>query len=180
LREWDQAAGFRPGDVVSGLRRAEDREALALLRAEPLWLDFCDSQYGCSPSVAEVTTALQEIVKRANPHAVLLPLGLFHSDHHLAHEATRVLLWRDPTRAWFVYADALYRCFPGLVTEKLRACALAGLRTEPVAPPASGDDERKRRAVHCYRSQLRALTTPGRPGYGDAFAPETFWRLRPE
>jgi LmbE family N-acetylglucosaminyl deacetylase len=180
LPEWDRAAGFQPGDDVSGMRRAEDQEALTLLRATPLWLDFCDSQYHCSPSVEEVTLALQEVVQRDNPLAVFLPFGLFHSDHQLAHEAALELLRRDATRTGFVYADALYRQIPGLVTEKVRACALAGLRLESVALPVSADGERKRRAVHCYRSQLRALTTPGRPGYNDAFEPEAFWRVHLE
>ena len=35
----------------------------------------------------------------------------------------------------------------------------------------------KRRAVACYRSQLRALSTPGRPGFADVFATEGYWRL---
>jgi len=90
LPEWDQAAGFQPGDDVMSIRRAEDLEALTLLQAKPLWLDFCDNQYGCSPSVMEVVSALQEVVRRVPHDAIFLPLGLFHSDHQLTHEAGAV------------------------------------------------------------------------------------------
>jgi LmbE family N-acetylglucosaminyl deacetylase len=180
LPEWDQAAGFQPGDDVMGIRRAEDRSALTLLDAEPIWLDFCDSQYHCSPSIHEVITALQEIADLTNPRPVFLPLGLFHSDHQLVHEAARALLWRDLRRSWFAYADALYSRIPGLVSEKLRTCEAAGLKADCATLSVSADVERKARAVHCYRSQLRALSTPGRPGYSDVFALEAFWLLRAE
>lgn len=175
LPEWDQAAGFQPGDDVMGIRRTEDLNALTGLGAEPRWLDFCDSQYRCSPSVGEMRLALQEIILQVNPQAIFLPLGLFHSDHQLTHEAACLLLKRDPARDWFAYADALYRCIPGLLNEKLHACAQAGLRLVPAEITVSNDHERKRQAVYCYRSQLRALTTAGRPGYQDAFAPEKYW-----
>jgi LmbE family N-acetylglucosaminyl deacetylase len=123
-----------------------------------------------------VRMALQEIILEVNPRTVFLPLGLFHSDHQLTHEAARLLLRRDPARDWFVYADALYRCIPGILGEKLHTCAQVGIRLVPAEITVSNDHERKRRAVYCYRSQLRALTTTGRPGYQDAFAPERYWR----
>src|SRR5689334_10074107 len=47
---WDAAAGFRPGDDVIAARRAEDRAALQILDARPVWLDFTDDQYGRSPA----------------------------------------------------------------------------------------------------------------------------------
>lgn len=175
--EWDQAAGFRAGDDVIGARRAEDRAALHVLAAEPIWLDFCDSQYHCSPSREEVTTALHEVIHRMNPRSVFLPLGLFHSDHQLVHDAVRPLLWQDSKRFWFIYVEALYRRIADLVNEKLHRCATTGLQLERVTLPARADRARKSEAVHCYRSQLRALTTPGRPGYSDVFAPEQFWRV---
>jgi LmbE family N-acetylglucosaminyl deacetylase len=40
LTEWDRAADFRAGDDVMGMRREEDRAALALLAAYPVWLNF--------------------------------------------------------------------------------------------------------------------------------------------
>src|SRR4051812_4728612 len=40
VTEWDALAGFRAGDDVMAARRAEDRDALAVLGARPVWLDF--------------------------------------------------------------------------------------------------------------------------------------------
>jgi hypothetical protein len=51
------------------------------------------------------------------------------------------------------------------------------VEAEPLAP-ATGHAALKRRAVGRYRSQLRALGGPGRPGVADVFEPEQYWRLR--
>jgi LmbE family N-acetylglucosaminyl deacetylase len=179
LTEWDQASGFRPGDDVMGVRREEDRAALALLGACPIWLDFCDSQYQHSPSLRELQEALTLVIVSRQPQEVFFPLGLFHSDHQFVHKAALGLLRKYPQLSWFAYEDALYRRIPGLVQEQLQRCETAGVRPRVVTIPAMADPKRKREAVFCYRSQLRALTTPGRPGYADAFAPERFWHFVP-
>ncbi|MEW6296433.1 MAG: PIG-L family deacetylase [Thermodesulfobacteriota bacterium] len=179
LTEWDAASGFGPGDDVMGARRAEDRAALTLLGAPPLWLDFCDSQYGSPPSLAELTAALQAAVASTGPQAVFIPLGLFHSDHALVHEAALGLARRRRRLSWFAYEDALYRRIPGLVGERVRRCRARGFGLHKVTVRLRENEELKRQAVCCYRSQLRALTTPGRPGYADALTPERFWRLTP-
>ena len=167
-----------------GLRRAEDRAALAVLRAEPVWLEFCDSQYGRSPDAHAVAGALEEVIRRTGPDAVVFPLGLFHDDHKLAHRATldlRAHVSRSTpvrTPAWVMYEDAIYRRYTGLVQERLSGLSAAGVIVTPIAwtDQPSG---RKRAAVACYASQLRALCTPGRPGYGDVFGHERYWRVEP-
>ena len=58
---WDAACGFAPGDDVIAARRAEDREALSILGASPVWLDFPDAQYGPSPSPAALCRALDRV-----------------------------------------------------------------------------------------------------------------------
>jgi LmbE family N-acetylglucosaminyl deacetylase len=177
LTEWDHAAGFRPGDDVMGMRRAEDREALTLLAAHPIWLDFCDSQYGQSPSVEAVMNALHGVVCAANPKTIVLPLGLFHSDHVLTHQATLLLRRRHVRLSWFIYADVLYRQLPGLIEKRLKECELRGLALQSAAFPLNTASNRKQAAVQCYQSQLRALASPGRPGYADTASQEIFWRL---
>jgi len=177
LTEWDQAAGFRPGDDVMGMRRAEDQAALTLLAAHPIWLDFCDSQYGRSPSVEAVMKTLHEIVRAANAKTIVLPLGLFHSDHVLTHQATLLLRRRHSRLSWFIYADALYRQLPGLIEGRVKECVSRGLALQPVEFPVNTVSNRKQAAVNCYRSQLQALATPGRPGYADTASQEMFWRL---
>jgi LmbE family N-acetylglucosaminyl deacetylase len=108
---------------------------------------------------------------------IVLPLGLFHSDHVLTHDATLLLRRRHPRLSWFLYADALYRRLPGLAEARLNACASAGLTLQPAAFPVNPLTNRKQAAVECYQSQLRALSTPGRPGYVDTVSEETFWRI---
>jgi LmbE family N-acetylglucosaminyl deacetylase len=164
LTEWDRAAGFQAGDDVMGVRRKEDERALTLLSAHPLWLDFCDRQYRPSPSPESVMEALHQVVLGGHVTTIVLPLGLFHSDHVLTHDATLLLRRRHPR-------------LPGLAEARLNACASAGLTLQPAAFPVNPLTNRKQAAVECYQSQLRALSTPGRPGYVDTVSEETFWRI---
>jgi LmbE family N-acetylglucosaminyl deacetylase len=175
--EWDAAAGFVQGDDPVARRREEDRRALTLLDARPVWLPFRDRQYGRSAPPAAVAAVLETVVRAADATAVVLPLGLFHDDHACTHEAGLVVLGRLPALAWFAYEDAIYRRFPGdLPGRRLTRLARAGFRPVPVRL-AVGSEDTKRRAIACYRSQLRALATPGRPGHADAFAAERYWRI---
>lgn len=175
---WDAACGFAAGDDVIATRRAEDREAVALLDAAPVWLDFCDAQYGPPPALEALAETLGRAVEAARPAAIFVPLGLFHSDHELTSEAARTLIAADPARRWFAYEDAIYRRIPDLTARALARLAAAGIAPSAVELTArAACVERKRRAVACYRSQLQGLSTPGRRGYEDAFAPERYWRL---
>jgi LmbE family N-acetylglucosaminyl deacetylase len=180
LTEWDRAAGFDPGSDVVAARQAEDRAALALLGAHHCWLPFADSQYGTSPRASAIARRFGALANaRAAPAAVLFPLGLFHSDHRLAREAMLALMRREPPRQpWFAYEDALYRRLPGLVAAAVARLRRAGLALSPARFAADAAAvRRKARAVACYRSQLRALATPGRPGHADSFAEERYWRV---
>jgi LmbE family N-acetylglucosaminyl deacetylase len=177
LTEWDAAAGFSAGQDVMTARRQEDRRALAIVGALPLWLDFRDSQYQRPPRAQTLAAALESALARHNPDTVVIPFGLFHYDHKLVHEAALITLKRCRRWAWFAYEDALYRRVPGLLQERLAALLSAGITATPVAFELRGLKGRKRRAVRCYASQLHALTTQGRPGYLDAFSPEVYWRL---
>lgn len=176
LTRWDAAAGFRDGDDVMATRRTEDRQALAGLGARPVWLPFLDAQYGASPSAAEVANALHAVIASTKPASVLAPLGLFHSDHRLAHEACLLVREDRPLASWLLYEDAIYRRLEALAASRLTDLQAAGLRLAPLSTgePAS---PRKRRAVAAYRSQLRALAAPGHPGVADVFAAERLWRI---
>lgn len=178
LTEWDRDSGFRPGDDVIAARREEDRQALAGLAAWPLWLDFRDCQYGGGTSREEVANALHSLLMQGVPNAVFFPLGLFHSDHRLSHEAALTLL--DPCTgcAWFAYEDAFYRRIPGLCEERIAHLCQAGRSVRAVDFAVAGDAAaKKRKAVTCYASQLRALSTPGRPGHADLAAAEGYWQI---
>jgi LmbE family N-acetylglucosaminyl deacetylase len=177
LTGWDAAAGFRAGDDVVAARRAEDRAALAALGARPRWLPFPDAQYGGPVGAEAVAPALAAAVLACRPSVVAIPLGLFHDDHRTAHAAGLGLLGRAPGVRWLLYADAIYRRIAGAVEGRLAALHAAGLTPAPVPPAPRRHAARKRRAVACYRSQLRALASPGRPGWRDALEPETYWTL---
>jgi LmbE family N-acetylglucosaminyl deacetylase len=172
---WDRAAGFVDGEDVIGARRAEDRAALGTLGAEPVWLDFLDAQYGPPPPVGSIATNLEAALLRTAPATVCIPLGLFHSDHALAHAAALALVRRYRGWCWLAYEEAMYRRVPGALEARLDALRRAGIDAAPLAGLAAPAD--KRRALACYRSQLRALATPGRPGHADALEPERYWRL---
>jgi LmbE family N-acetylglucosaminyl deacetylase len=180
LTRWDAASGFRDGDDVVGARRAEDRAALAALDARPVWLRFRDRQYGPPPAPDRVTAALGRVLAAVRPDAVVLPLGLYHSDHRLASEAALALRPAGGGGRWFVYADAIYRAHPGdPVGERLGHLAAAGLVTRLVGGAGRRHLGRKRQAAACYRSQIRALAAPGHPGWADALGPEQLWQLSP-
>jgi LmbE family N-acetylglucosaminyl deacetylase len=137
-----------------------------------------DSQYRSPntlspPAVAE---ALEHALETLPSRVVILPLGLFHHDHELVHEAGLLLLRRDRQRHWMFYADAIYRGIAGLLEERLRRLRASSLSLLPMAVPLDPvASARKRQAVDCYGSQLRALTSPGRPGLLDILEPEQYW-----
>lgn len=178
--EWDRAAGFPAAAAAVRARRAEDRAALGMLGAQACWLPFADSQYGRSPRAAAIARRLAALpaLRRAAP-LVIFPLGLFHSDHRLAREAVLAMMRRGvPGLACLAYEDALYRRLPGLRDAAVARLRRAGLSPRPARAAAdAGARRRKGRAVACYRSQLRALATPGRLGHADAFAAEGYWQL---
>ena len=177
LPAWDAAAGFREGDDVVGARRREDAAALGLLRATPVWLDFLDAQYAPPPALTTVTATLDAVLAAIAPATVLIPLGLFHSDHALVHEAALACARRGGDRRWVVYEEPMYRRVPDARSRRFATLQAAGVALEPEPEPPTRARALKRRAMFCYRSQLRALARPGGPGWRDALEPERYWRL---
>ncbi len=177
LPEWDAAAGFANARQAIAARREEDRQALELLHAQPCWLEFCDSQYGVAPDAARVAAALAAVMQKQGPDSVLMPAGLFHADHQLTHRAALMVRREHACLNWLMYEDALYRRIAGLLQQRLAMLLESGIDATPVAFDTPGNSTIKRRAVRCYRSQLRALTTAGRPGHRDLATAERYWRL---
>jgi len=175
LTDWDRLCGFDTTAEAVRLRREEDALALFLLEAMPRWLDFLDAQYGPRPPVERVAEALAQAIGEFSPDTVLLPLGLFHSDHRLASDASLSLRAQCGERRWIVYADALYRVIPGLQDERMSELVSRGFVLEPLqAPDPTGS---KRQAARCYASQLRALAAPGHVPLEKAFEPEQYWQI---
>lgn len=179
VTEWDALAGFRAGDDVMAARRAEDARALALLGARPIWLDFRDSQYRHIPTVPQIADALERVIGESGLRSVFIPLGLFHSDHHLTHAAALMVLRRRADWCGMAYEEAMYRRIPDSVAERIAALYEAGIAAAPVETSATCGRAVKERAIACYTSQLRALAAPKKPGYADALAAERYWLLAP-
>lgn len=177
LTPWDEAAGFSDSREAIRLRREEDWRAMALLNASPVWLDFLDSQYADPPGAIGLAEAIAEQVENFRPDTIMLPAGLFHSDHVMAHQAGLLARNHYPDCRWMMYEDMLYRRMPRLLQERLTSLVHFGIDATPVAFHTHGQAERKRHAVQCYASQLLALASPGRPGHGDIYAPEGYWGL---
>lgn len=171
LTPWDAACGFGDAGQAVAARRDEDRAALAMLAAVPAWLDFLDSQYLASPGAGALCAALRDVIERSAASTVLFPAGLFHSDHELVHAAMLALCPLYPQLDWIMYEDALYRRHRGALQRRLAALLAAGWQATPLAAPAAAGS-RKRAALACYRSQLRALRQPP-----DLVAGEGRWRL---
>lgn len=179
LTDWDCAAGFQPGEDVMARRRHEDWRALSLLSAHPLWLEFHDSQYRRNQAFEPISQALQGVLYTVKPHAIFTPWGLFHSDHRLTSDACLALRRHFSRQAWFFYEDAIYRRIPELLSTRIALVRAGGHRARRTAVHSPGDAARKLEAVHCYQSQLKALTSRGPPGYQDVFEPERFWLIEP-
>lgn len=176
LTHWDHAGGFTSDSDVVAVRCDEDEAALALLGARPVWLDFRDRQYRGSQTVEALASRIETELSRLQLQSIVMPLGLHHRDHRLVHSACMRVMRRDFSRKWFIFEDAIYRRYAGLVTQKLSELEIDGVRLERIELPL-GSLALKRAAVECYASQLKALNSPGFPGYADVFEAEAYWHI---
>lgn len=181
--EWDAQCGFGPGDDVLGAREREDAAALASLRAVPVRLGFVEHQYlprSAWVSGDAIADALEVAIRAAEPSAVFVPFGLGNPDHDATHDAAMRVRARFGEPAWFCYEDMGYKHIPGLLAWRVARLFVAGTWPTPAALPVDPDPARKRAAVDCYPSQLRALEAQWRVGAKLAApAPEQCWRLAP-
>ena len=181
--DWDAAGGFGAGDDVVARRREEDRAAMAVLGATPVWLDFADHQYlsrNERPRAADVAPALEKAILAASPTAVFFPMGLANPDHVLTHDACRLVAGQHDELAWFCYEDHGYKHLPGLLAWRVAKLLRSGLWPTPAMVPIDLDTERKRKAIWCYTSQIAPLERDhALTARLDANVPEQFWRLAP-
>jgi LmbE family N-acetylglucosaminyl deacetylase len=175
--DWDHQCGFSDARQAMRERIAVDDRALELLGATGERLNFLDAQYvpyGDAPTtVNTVERVLCTIIRSSEPATLVIPLGLYHSDHVLTHMACRNA-WRSSRGLTCIaYEDALYRRIDGLVQQRLADLLANGIAATPEAShehPALA----KRNAVGAYTSQLKAF---GPHGYDDVYADEHYWRL---
>lgn len=179
---WDTECGFSDAHQAMDARRAEDIAALEILGARARHLAFLDSQYAedGAQTTRAIADALADVIHSGRHDAVLIPAGLFHSDHELVHRAALAACMADAARLCIAYEDGLYRRMDGLVQQRLAALQSGGIEATPWLETIDVAGlprfmEAKQRAVQCYASQLRAF---GPHGYDDVLAPERFWTLR--
>jgi LmbE family N-acetylglucosaminyl deacetylase len=172
--DWDRRCGFDDAVQAMAQRREEDRRALALLGARPCWLPYLDAQYGHTPTAAAVAEALCARVDELDADTLVLPLGLFHSDHRLVHEAGLQVLARRPRLQALAYEDVPYRAIPGQLQARLARLLRTGWHATPAKRSARPVPALKDEALRCYASQLRAF---GDGGLDDVRRPERLWRL---
>ncbi|AKM32299.1 hypothetical protein AB870_22650 [Pandoraea faecigallinarum] len=193
---WDEAAGFASGNAAMQARRAEDRSALELLGAEPVWLPFLDRQYVEGNTPDAIAPALKAVMDQYPERRVLSPLGLFHSDHALVFDAVWTLLNErahalvgagpepDPGMAqlerWWFYEDMPYRRLSGLVGARIAAWrndGYAARRVDPVLPELADADYavRKVQAMEAYESQLGLLDPEALIELNTS---ESYWQLQ--
>lgn len=181
--EWDALGGFRAGDDVVALRRLEDRAAMEVLGAAPIWLDFVDHQYLAPDERAEpdeIAVALDAVLDEAQPTAVFLPMGLANPDHVATHDAGVLLAARRDDLSWFCYEDSGYKHIPGMLAWRIAKLFRSDLWPTPMVVPVVLDNDRKRAAIECYRSQLPPLNRDHALGARiGGSVPEQFWLLAP-
>jgi LmbE family N-acetylglucosaminyl deacetylase len=181
--DWDALGGFTGADDIVAIRRDEDLAALAILEAEPVWLDFVDHQYLTPETMAArqtVADALEGAINEQEPTAVFLPMGLANPDHALTHDAGMLLAASRGDITWFCYEDGGYKHIPGMLAWRIAKLFRSDLWPTPAIVPATPDAERKRAAITAYTSQLAPLDQ----GHAleerlSANVPEQHWILQP-
>jgi LmbE family N-acetylglucosaminyl deacetylase len=181
--EWDALGGFRAGDDVVAVRREEDRAAMEVLGATPVWLEFPDHPYLAvedRPKPADVAPVLEAAIIAAAPTAIFIPMGIANPDHVMTHAAALLVRERHPEWSWFAYEDSGYKHLPGMLAWRVSKLFKAGVWPTPALVPLDLDEERKRKAIWCYTSQIPPLERfHALIPRLDAHAPEQFWRLAP-
>lgn len=182
LTDWDGRCGFASAAKAMQGRRAENDQALSLLQAKGIDLDFLDAQYPQLPhnNAELLIDTLATTVSQLQPSTVIFPLGLFHSDHVRVSDALITLSPRFNTIRWIAYEDIPYCRQTGRVADRITQLAQRDIQMIPVSPdPATGvpgpSTAIKELAVNAYKSQFQGL------GYDDAQPimqlPERYWRL---
>jgi LmbE family N-acetylglucosaminyl deacetylase len=170
--EWDEASGFADSHEALQARRLEDARALALCRAEPVWLDFLDAQYGSTPAVEAVADALAAQFVRLDAYLPVCPFGFWHPDHELVGAACRLLLRTRRVPRYIAYEDAIHREMPGARRAGFARLDADGLSASAMSTrPRDGTAALKRQAVQAYASQMRAFA----PFPSDVARAERYW-----
>jgi LmbE family N-acetylglucosaminyl deacetylase len=173
LTAYDAKTGFKSAVEAMEARRAEDREAMSVLQANAVHLEFVDSQYGGRLKQPPLVKRLVELIGELNPEFVVGPLGLVHGDHGAVRDAV-LEATRNGTRPVWLYEDLPYRVQQSeAVPEALDELRGRGCGLE-LGFIGTGPIDRKMDALWCYRSQM------GLPEFAnrhELLVGERFWKI---
>jgi LmbE family N-acetylglucosaminyl deacetylase len=155
---WDRKCGFSTEGQAARARREEDRQACAVLGAEPRWLNFGDECYERRGSDDDIWSAVTSVTRGAD--CVFIPgFPLLNPDHAYLSE---LLLRKGLTgRQTVLYAEQPY-----VFAQKLKVgAAIASPLNSLIGAEPTWEHVRterahrqaKRKAVRFYRSQLYQL-----------------------
>ncbi len=169
---------FAPNAIKK--RRDEDAEAMSMLSAHYVWLEFHDNDYlqvlTRSDDKQEIRDALSQVLEERRPKSVLSPLGLFHPDHLAVSDACLELA-KKSAYEWYLYLDMPYGlAMPKAVPERLATVE----KTVNLATPElfSGDPDIKRNVMKLYATQFAPTKSNHRRGFRATMkAPEQFWKI---
>jgi len=147
-----------------------------LLKARPVHLDFLDAQYGPPACMQDIAKAIYEEVRASGAPTLLLPMGLFHSDHELTHAAGLLVMRRYAGVAW-AYEEPSYRDVDAALDRRLAQLQQQGIMACRMEKAGLSCGSAKRAAVDEYASQTRGLRTTSERGYDAILEPERYWRL---
>jgi hypothetical protein len=83
-------------------------------------------------------------------------------------------------RLWFCYEDHGYKHVPGLLAWRVAKLLKSQPWPTPAIVPIEPDEERKRRAIFCYTSQIPPLENEhALTARLASHVPEQFWHLAP-
>ena len=191
---WDRLTGATDVATRAAERAAEDSGALALAGRRAIALDFVDAQYRHRRQPLEpIVERIEELAKRGT--LILGPAALGgHPDHRLTRDAALALgrrghevalyadvphATRDGWPSWVTGSEADGRKADARWRSRLSASGLAVERLEPEVHRLDAEqEERKRAAVSCYRTQLGALEAKfGLLTRPELLRYEVVWRL---
>jgi hypothetical protein len=114
---WDRQHSFaRSNEAIRG--RISQNSAMSLLHAVPCQFPL-ESQYEAPASADSVLCAMLEVIDEHAVEALMMPVGLYHSDHKLVRRACRRALKVGRDLDYGMYEHALYRRMAGLMQTRL-------------------------------------------------------------
>ena len=93
---------------------------------------------------------LAAAIRAAGNGTVIAPLGIHHSDHRLAGDASRLVIVETPSFDWFLYEDAGYRAIGEKLAARLAEVRASGIELAAEAvevPPRATASARRSRST---------------------------------